>query len=115
MVWNMPSLDIAWIRKGPRPNNDGREGAGGRAGPQGAAGAAGAGVGATWASVTAPSPGAPTPLRAGLRRPPKPPPAKADGKAAGVGRVTLAVIPPGQATEAGEAGAPPAAGAATGS
>src|SRR5688572_25384451 len=59
-------------------------------------------AGATTASVTAPLPGSPTALFAGPLRP-KPPPGPGapvnDGNAATVGRVTLAVIPPGHSID----------------
>src|SRR5579872_6249756 len=72
--------------------------------PGGGAAAARAAAADTSLIVTAPSPASPTPPRAALPRPPRPPRA-APGNAAKVGRVRLAVIPPGQAPE-------PAAGAA---
>src|SRR5262245_26777634 len=92
------------MRKGPGPSWPPRGLAGlGRGGCDGVEldeGDAGGpvGFGRTSASVTAPSPGSPTALRAGVLRPIPPPPKEDGGSVARVGRATPVVIPPGQAT-----------------
>src|SRR5262245_16677603 len=99
------------MREGPRPKPPGAAGAlaraPGRAGaPAVVPGGGPGGAAGTIASVTAPLPGSPTALRAGPLRPKPPPgPPPAAAIAATVGRVTAAVIPPGQASDAPSAGA----------
>src|SRR5215510_16447160 len=107
--WNIPSLDKAYTRNGPAPNcpPGGLAGLGrtGRGGVELGGGPADAGgFGRTKASVTAPWPGSPTPLRAGALRPPPAPPEDKGGSEAMVGRVTPVVIPPGQAIDPAWAG-----------
>ena len=91
----MPSLERTWTNFTPR-NEDragGRVRVAGWDDPELAAGG-----GLTSASVTAPSPGCPTPLIAGERRPRATNPS-IDGILTDVVLLTFAVIPPGQSAE----------------